>query len=243
MLRVCSTRPEHGAAKYSSRWRAVFHRTCRPARRRGRPARRAPSRGAAALGPLGERGLDLDRSAVAVTSVLYPNSRPARDFRGRHHPYRFRRAAAPSLGDELARQFEDHSLGRVIGLFLESQGSAHAAHPRLRARASRARRRPPSRRRLPAGRAIPSRYRPRARSGGQAPPIRFSDLGEPERIAAVRSADDQHPVALGGDALYGGLPVRSRVANVLAAGSADPREASLKRSDNGCSVVHGQRGF
>ena len=24
MLSVCSTRPEHGAAKYSSRWREVF---------------------------------------------------------------------------------------------------------------------------------------------------------------------------------------------------------------------------
>ena len=26
MLRVCSTRPVHGAAKYNSRWRAVFQR-------------------------------------------------------------------------------------------------------------------------------------------------------------------------------------------------------------------------
>ena len=56
MLSVCSTRPVHGAAKYSSRWRAVFQRergdpavggdaegvehAAQPARR-GRPTRRS----------------------------------------------------------------------------------------------------------------------------------------------------------------------------------------------------------
>ena len=54
MFSVCSTRPVHGAAKYSSRWRAVFQANVAT-----RPSAEMPERvehaaqAAGALGPLG----------------------------------------------------------------------------------------------------------------------------------------------------------------------------------------------
>ena len=75
MFSVCSTRPVHGAAKYSSRWRAVFHAnvatrpsaeipsvSSTPPRRRVRSAHSAYVR---ALAPAGRR-----RDDALVAEVL-----------------------------------------------------------------------------------------------------------------------------------------------------------------------------
>ena len=56
----------------------------------------------------------------------------------------------------------------------------------------------------------------------------LGDFGEPQRIAAVGSADDQHSLALGGDRLDRRLAVGRRVANVLAARRPDLREPRLE---------------
>ena len=78
-------------------------------------------------------------------------------------------------------------------------------------------------------------------SRGNAHPL--GDLGEPKRIAAVGRADDQHPLAFGGDRLDRRLAVRGRVANVLAARRANRREARLERLDDRGGVVDRQRGL
>ena len=65
----------------------------------------------------------------------------------------------------------------------------------------------------------------------------LGDLGQPERIAAVGRADDQHPVALHGDRFDRRLAIRRRVADVLAPWRADRGEADLQRVDDRRCVV------
>ena len=128
-------------------------------------------------------------------------------------------------GNQLARQFENHALGRVVGDFLadlEALGSASmtsrtsssgAEAPAVRPRVARLAEPVP----VDVGRALDQ-------AGGDAHPL--GDLGQPQRIAAVRRADHQHPLAFGGDRLDRRLAVGGGVANVLAARRADRRESA-----------------
>jgi hypothetical protein len=78
MFRVCSTRPLHGAAKYSSRWRALFHANVptRPSAEIPRSSSTPPSRRVRSA-----QAAYVVRSspvAVAVAMPLSGNRRSAR---------------------------------------------------------------------------------------------------------------------------------------------------------------------
>lgn len=69
----------------------------------------------------------------------------------------------------------------------------------------------------------------------------FGDLAQPERVRRVRRADHEHHVALAGDRLHGVLPVRSGVADVLAARRLNGRKAVAQHVDDRVRVVHRKR--
>ena len=71
----------------------------------------------------------------------------------------------------------------------------------------------------------------------------FGDFGEAQRIAAVRSADHQHPVAFRRDGFDGCLAIGGCIANVLATRRPDIGEASLKRLNNGRGIVDRKGGL
>ena len=82
MFSVCSTRPVHGAAKYSSRWRAVFQANVADAAVGGDPERVEHAAEAAGARPPSRRTSMRSRPvAVAVTTSLCPKYCSARSNR------------------------------------------------------------------------------------------------------------------------------------------------------------------
>jgi len=144
------------------------------------------------------------------------------------------------LGDQLARQFEDHPLGRVIGFFLGHieplpKRVDDLADEKLGRRGAGG---DSDRPRLPepfpvyTGGALDQ-------PGGNAHAL--GHLGEAKRVAAVGCADDQHSVAVRSDSLDRRLPIGGGVADVLASRRSDGREAPLEKADDRRRVVDRQR--
>ena len=131
--------------------------------------------------------------------------------------------------DELARELEHHPLGAVVGdLFGDVESLASA---------SRTSRTSTSGAEAPAVRPTVVRLTEPipvdvggALDQPRGNPHPLCDFGKAKRVAAVGCSDDEHPLALVGDCLDRGLPVRGRVANILAARRADGWKARFKRS-------------